>query len=101
MTEINTADWLNAVDAHPDTLDTDLLVAVAITNGETSVDGIDQDTVDDSIAELITFGFLDDVMSIDCDGCGAECHTRSGSPLDQTSSAGCVEHVLELRLPAC
>jgi hypothetical protein len=30
---VNTAEWLMAIDAHPDTLDHDLVVAVAIANG--------------------------------------------------------------------
>jgi acyl-coenzyme A synthetase/AMP-(fatty) acid ligase len=50
---VNTVERLMAIDAHPETLDTDLAVAVAIANGETTVEGIDQELVDDSIEELI------------------------------------------------
>lgn len=76
-------EWLSAIDAHPETLDTDLVVAAAITQGSTTVDGWDRQRVDDSIEELIGLGFLDDVFSMS-GGC---------------SHPGCVEHVLELRLP--
>lgn len=75
-------EWLTAIDAHPETLDTDLVVAAAITQGSTTVDGWDQQRVDDSIEELIGLGFLDDVFSTGCSEC-----------------VDCVEHVLELRLP--
>jgi hypothetical protein len=49
----NTVERLMAIDAHPETLDTDLAVAVAIANGETTVEGIDQELVGDSIEEPI------------------------------------------------
>ncbi len=49
MPAVNTAEGLMAIDAHPDTLDTDLVVAVAPANGESTVDGLDQELVDDSI----------------------------------------------------
>lgn len=84
MQEINAADWLTAVDAHRETIDTDLLVAVAVANGETSVDGLEQETVDETIEELIGYGFLESVFSASCSGgCVGDCE----------------EHVLELRLP--
>jgi hypothetical protein len=41
---VNTVERLMAIDAHAETLDTDLAVAVAIANGETTVEGIDQET---------------------------------------------------------
>jgi hypothetical protein len=52
---VNTAEWLMAIDAHPDTLDTDLVVAVALANGESTVDGLHQELVDDSIEEAIAY----------------------------------------------
>ena len=63
MPAVNTAEWINAVDAHPDTLDTDLLVAVALANGETSVEGIDPEQADDSVEELLALGFLELVLA--------------------------------------
>lgn len=86
MQEINAADWLTAVDAHRETIDTDLLVAVAVANGETSVDGLEQETVDDSIEELIGYGFLESVFSAGC--ADADCDADE-----------CIEYVLELRMP--
>lgn len=80
MTGVDTGQWLNAVDAHPDTLDSDLLVAVALANGTTEVDGMPSERVGDCVEELIALGFLEDVVSVDL-GDGRE------------------EHVLELRLP--
>ena len=55
MPAVNTAEWLMAIDAHPDTLDTDLVVAEALANGESTVDGLDQELVDDSIEEAIAY----------------------------------------------
>jgi len=82
---VNTAEWLAAVDAHPETIDTDLVVAVAIANGSTTVDGWDQQTVDESIEELVGLGFVAEVFSAPCAGsCVGEC----------------TEVVLELRIPA-
>lgn len=83
MAGVDTGEWLLAVDAHPETIDIDLVVAVAIANGETTVDGMNQADVDDCIEELIGHGFLADVLKIDC--------------LEHGDS--CEEHVLELRLP--
>ncbi|WP_158167506.1 hypothetical protein [Mycolicibacterium smegmatis] len=75
MSGVNTAEWLMAVDAHPQTVDTDLLVAAALANDDPHVEGLDPDTVTDSIEELEDLGFLR-VAVVD----GAE-------------------HIMELRLP--
>jgi hypothetical protein len=65
MPAVNTAEWLMAIDAHPDTLDTDLLVATALANGDAEVEGIDPDAVTDSVEELMAIGFLESVLVTD------------------------------------
>ncbi|MBZ4517772.1 hypothetical protein [Mycobacterium avium] len=75
MSGVNTAEWLMAVDAHPQTVDTDLLVATALAFDDPHVEGLEPETVTDSIEELEDLGFLRVVL---VDG---------------------AEHVLELRLP--
>ncbi len=75
MSGVNTAEWLMAVDAHPQTVDTDLLVATALANDDPHVEGLDPDRVSDSIEELEDLGFLQVVL---VDG---------------------AEHIMELRLP--
>ena len=65
MPAVNTADWLTAIDAHPETVDTDLLVATALANGDAEVEGIDPDTVTDSVEELMALGFLESVLAAD------------------------------------
>ena len=97
---VNTAHWLVAIDAHPETIDTDLVVATALANGDADVEGLDPerpevsqgiethplldglspDDVTDAVEMLIGYGFLEDVVAVDR-GDGTE------------------EHVLELRLP--
>jgi hypothetical protein len=78
---VDTVLWVAAVADNPLTIDTDLRVAEALAyTGETVVEGFEQERVDDSISELISLGFLDDVISMDHGG-------------------GHVEHVLEFRLP--
>lgn len=79
MPAVNTAEWLMAIDAHPDTIDTDLVVAVALANGDTKVEGIEPDAVTDSVEELVALGFLESVLAAD-------------HPEGQ-------EHLLELRFP--
>ncbi len=70
-----TMDWLDQISRHPETIDTDVMVAavVALTgsaNGVTTPDGslIDQDDVDESVLTLLSFGFLDSVVSFGADG---------------------------------
>lgn len=79
MTAINTAEWLMAIDAHPDTIDTDLLVATALANGDAEVEGIDPNAVTDSAEELMDIRFLRSVLV--------------------TDHADGEEYVLELRYP--
>jgi hypothetical protein len=79
MTVVNTAEWLMAIDAHPETIDTDLAVATALANGDAEVEGIDPEAATDSVEELILLGFLEDAVAID--------------------HGSAEEHVLELRYP--
>ena len=72
---VYTARWLMAIDAHPETIDTDLVVATALSNGDADVEGLDHDDVTDAVEMLIGYGFLEPVVEM-----GAE-------------------HILELRLP--
>lgn len=71
MTEngINIAEWLAAIDAHPETLDTDLRVATAMVLGDATspqdVDDLDPESVSDSVEELESLGFLRSVLSTD------------------------------------
>jgi hypothetical protein len=78
--------WLTAVQAHPDTLDTDVSVAIALANGDNHREGVTPEEFNDSVEELIALGFLDDVLSIVC----SEPHGHGD---------GCDEHMLEFRLP--
>lgn len=60
---VNTALWLIAVSEHPDTLDSDVVVAAALVLADaTSADDMDLDLapedVDDCIEELESLGFL-------------------------------------------
>ncbi|BBX69405.1 hypothetical protein [Mycolicibacterium psychrotolerans] len=77
---VNTAEWLLAIDAHPETIDTDLVVAVALSNGDAAVEGVEPADVADAVDALVGLGFLEPVLATD-------------HPLGE-------EHVLELRLPA-
>ena len=54
-----------AIDAHPETVDTDLVVATALANGDAEAQGIDQDAVTDSLEEVIALGFLEPVLATD------------------------------------
>jgi len=54
-----------AIDAHPETLDTDLVVATALANGDAEVQGIGPEAVTDSVEELIALGFLESVLVAD------------------------------------
>ncbi|WP_156765625.1 hypothetical protein [Mycobacterium sp. 1245499.0] len=65
MPAVNTAEWLMAIDAHPDTLDTDLVVATALANGDADVEGVAPEIVTDSVEELIALGFLESVLAAD------------------------------------
>lgn len=65
MSAVNTAAWLMAIDAHPDTIDTDLVVATSLTSGDSRVEGIDPDAVSDSVEELVAMGFLESVLATD------------------------------------
>lgn len=76
MPAIDTAEWLMTIDAHPETVDTDLLVATALANDDPNVAGVDPELVSDSVEELVALGFLEPVL---VDG---------------------AEHLLEFRLPA-
>lgn len=83
MSEVNGAGWLMAIDAHPETLDTDLAVAAVMLSdgviGLESIDGLSRESVDDAVNELIALGFLEDVFSM--------------------AGNGQEEYVLELRIP--
>lgn len=84
MSEVNGADWLTAVDAHPCTRAAHLAVAatVVLTDqslGLESIEGLSRPEVDRAVEDLIGLGFFEDVFSVGYDG---------GE-----------EHVLELRLP--
>ena len=57
MPAVNTAEWLMAIDAHPETVDTDLVVATALADGDAEVQGVDPDAVIDSVEESIALGF--------------------------------------------
>ena len=80
MHEFRNDEWLQAISDHPETIDTDLHVAVALLltgsgNGVTfpcpdcgQRELIDQDEVDDSIAALMDFGFVESVAAVEVDG---------------------------------
>ncbi|RRR41160.1 hypothetical protein EHH44_19295 [Mycolicibacter terrae] len=80
MPAIDTAVWLTAIDAHPETVDTDLLVATALANDDPHVEGVDPELVSESVEELMALGFMEVVLATD--------HPDGE------------EYVLELRLPA-
>jgi hypothetical protein len=65
MPAVNTAEWLIAIDAHPDTIDTDLVVATALANGDAEVEGIAPDSVTNSVEELMAIRFLETVLITD------------------------------------
>ena len=65
MPAVNTAEWLMAIDAHPETVDTDLVVATALADGDAEVQGVDPDAVIDSVEESIALGFLESVLAPD------------------------------------
>ncbi|ORB32032.1 hypothetical protein [Mycolicibacterium parafortuitum] len=75
MPAVNTALWLTAIDAHPQTVDTDLLVATALAFDDSHVEGLDPEAITEAIEELEDLGFLRVVL---VEG---------------------AEHLLELRLP--
>jgi hypothetical protein len=81
MPGVNTAEWLMAIDAHPETIDTELVVATAMaTDGVLdNVEGLSPEDVANCVEELIAIGFLEPVFVTD---------HPSGE-----------EHVLELRYP--
>lgn len=65
MPVVKTAEWLMAIDAHPDTIDTDLVIATSLANGDARVEGVDPDAVSDSVEELVAMGFLESVLATD------------------------------------
>jgi hypothetical protein len=82
---VDGTDWLNAIDAHPELFDSDLIVAAAVIHGDGTIgsEGIDEMSVDQvqgSVDDLILFGFLEEVFSIE-------------------HEPGLVERSLELRMP--
>jgi hypothetical protein len=89
VTEVNGAEWLMAIDGHPETIETDLVVASAIVNDgvigladdlEDAGGPLDSEDVANSVGELIRLGFLEKTVAVD-HGHGLE------------------EHLLALRLP--
>lgn len=62
---MNTAEWLMAIDAHLETVNTDLVVATALADGDAEVEGIDPEAVTDSVEELVALGFLELVLVAD------------------------------------
>lgn len=82
MPEVNTGEWLAAVDAHPETCDDDLIVATALVSGDCAtadVEGFEPAKVADCVDALISYEFLQPVLVTD---------TGTGE-----------EHILELRFP--
>ncbi|WP_155948782.1 hypothetical protein [Mycobacterium sp. URHB0044] len=77
-----------AIDAHPNFFDNSLLVALALTNGETTVDGLDQELVDDEIEELIAHGFLEDEFSVEWSPDSTEHSLRLRFPVGHTDLSG-------------
>ncbi len=65
MPAVNAAEWLIAINVHPDTIDTDLVVATALANGDAEVEGVDPEAVTDSVEELMAIGFLESVLVTD------------------------------------
>ena len=53
MPAVNTAEWLMAIDAHPETVDIDLLVATALANSEPCAEGLDPEAVADSADDRV------------------------------------------------
>jgi hypothetical protein len=83
---VDAVEWLTAIDAHPDTFDIDLTVAVALVNGD-SAEGIEKRRADDSVMELVCLGFLDVAAHIPCD-CG-----------DRYCPPECGDLLLSFRMP--
>jgi hypothetical protein len=80
MGEIHNDEWLQAILDHPETIDTDLHVAVGMllngtANGATFLcadcgqwELIDQDDIDESVTVLAELGFVELVAAVECDG---------------------------------
>jgi hypothetical protein len=75
---VNLCDWLDAIEAHPETIDTDSLVAVFIAQEPDRLWSLsdvlhglhrEHDLTDlrDTVRDLLGLGFLDEVMALDCD----------------------------------
>lgn len=81
---VHTGRWLLAVDAHPETVDTDLVVATAMANegviGLEALEGVSEEDVCSSVEELLALGFLESTAVLDHGG-------------------GREEHLLRLRFP--
>lgn len=85
---VNVADWLCKIDryiAMGTLIDEDLVIATALANGETEIDGMSKADFDNSVEELLAEGFLTSVFSASC--------------IDEHDD--CSEHVLELSMPRC
>jgi hypothetical protein len=80
---VNVVDWLCAIDAHTGTIDADLIVATAISNGSTDVEGFSEPSIANCVDELVALGFLESVVKIDC-----------------PDHDDCAEVLLELRMPS-
>lgn len=80
MNEIRNDEWLQAINDHPETIDTDLHVAVALLLNGTANGAvfpcpdcgqrglIAQGEVDESMTVLASLGFLELVAAVECDG---------------------------------
>ena len=88
MNGVNVVDWLNAIDRHRETTDSDLLVAVALTNDDPVVSGVDPEEVEDSVTALLDLGFLERAVTVELD-----------EGLDEPGYTHTDDHLLLLRLP--
>ncbi len=83
---VNTVDWMNAIENHPETWCVDLVVGASIAlGGSTVVEGVRDQDVAVSIDELVRLGFL---------------HEEFSGPCTSDCDADCREVVLVLRMPS-
>jgi hypothetical protein len=75
---VNLSDWLDVIEAHPETIDTDSLVAVFIAQEPDRLWSLsdvlhglhqDQDLSDlrDAVRQLVGLSLLDEVAEVECD----------------------------------
>ncbi len=102
MTDVNGAEWLQAIDDHSWTIDTDLVVAAAMLNdgsiGLDRIEGKSDEDVQDAVEELISHGFLESMFSVDWSPEHTEHSLRLRLPFGHTDLSG-YTWPAELRTP--